>query len=316
MKRPGSTRSSPKRNWTGSGSSRPAGLLERFASHLLVERSLVQRSVDAYITDTEQFLASTGGREPASVTRGEVSDYLRRLSSQGVSATTLARKLTALRMFYRFMVLEQGTRQDPTEGLVLPRRPRRLPAVLNRDEADVLIRSVAKHPDRDWVLRSRVMLELLYGSGLRISELLGLRLGDLVLDEGYVRVLGKRNKERLVPVSRPAAEAVEHYTAEARVRHAGRWQTDFLFPGRRGKPMSRMGGWKILSACFRLAGITKRVTPHTLRHTFATHLLEGGADLRAVQEMLGHSDIATTQVYLHLDRQYLKQVYRTYHPRG
>jgi len=303
------------RSLPGPGSAGNA-LLERFASHLLVERSLVQRSVDAYLTDARQFLLSIGNTSPASVTRVQVSEYLRGLASQGVSAASVARKLTALRMLYRFLVLEDGAKSDPTESLVLPKRPRRLPAVLNREEAIGLIESVVRHPDQDWVLRSRAMLELLYGSGLRISEMLGLRLGDMSLEDGYVRVIGKRDKERLVPLSRPAVEAVERYSSEARRRHAGKWQSDFLFPGRRGRPLSRMGAWKILAACFRLAGIRKRVTPHTLRHTFATHLLEGGADLRAVQEMLGHSDIATTQIYIHLDRQYLKQVYRTYHPRG
>jgi len=160
------------------------------------------------------------------------------------------------------------------------------------------------------------MLEVAYGCGLRVSELVGLRLEDVALRDGFVRVVGKRSKERVVPLGRPAAAAVQDYLTRARPRLAGKRVTSFLFLNARGGGLSRMGFWNILRACVAAAGIRRRVTPHTLRHSFATHLLEGGADLRAVQEMLGHANISTTQVYTRVDRQYLRDVYRTFHPRG
>jgi len=233
-----------------------------------------------------------------------------------MAETTLARKLTSIRMFYRFLSSGPDGGDDPTEHLELPRRRRRLPAVLSPEEVARIIDAAASAADRFWALRARAMLEVLYGSGLRISELLGLATTDVSLEECYVRVMGKRSKERVVPLGGYAARAVRDYLDQARGHFAGRQADDHLFLSRRGRGLSRMGAWDIVRKCVAASGVSRRVTPHTFRHSFATHLLEGGADLRAVQEMLGHADIATTQIYTHVDRHYLREVYRTFHPRG
>jgi integrase/recombinase XerD len=198
----------------------------------------------------------------------------------------------------------------------LPRKPRRLPRVLSPEDVFRIIEAAGRNPDRFWASRARAMLETMYASGLRASELLGLKLNDVAMEEGFVRVLGKRSKERVVPIGRPALTAIRDYMDTARSHYLGRRFSDFLFLSRRGRPLSRMSLHNILKYCVAASGVRKPVTPHTLRHSFATHLLEGGADLRAVQEMLGHADIATTQVYVHLDWLYLREAYKTYHPRG
>ncbi|MEO0082165.1 MAG: site-specific tyrosine recombinase XerD [candidate division WOR-3 bacterium] len=295
-----------------------AQILERFASYLLVERSLVQKTVGFYLTDVSQFFQTRpqAAEHPEAVTRNDVQSYIGRLAALGLTPATIARKVSSLRMFYRYLTAELRLEADPTENLVVPKQARRLPNTLTTQEAGMLMQAPVKVPDRFWALRGRAILELLYGCGLRISELVGLRLGDVNLETGYVRVMGKRAKERIVPLGRFARDAVREYLNAARPHFLGKRVTDWLFPSRQGKPLSRMGAWKILRHCVQLAGIKRRVTPHTLRHSFATHLLEGGADLRAVQEMLGHADISTTQVYTHLDREYLREVYRTFHPRG
>ncbi len=245
-----------------------------------------------------------------------VRGYVRGLTSMGFTSATVARKLTSIRMFYRFLAGHLKLSIDPTENIELPKHTRRLPEILTAEQIASLIDVVSKVPDRFWASRARAMIEIMYGCGLRVAELLGLGLSDVALEDGYVRVLGKRSKERVVPLGLCARDAVRDYLTQARPHYAGKRVSEYLFLNRRGKPLSRMGFWKILRQCVHLAGIKQHVTPHTLRHSFATHLLEGGADLRAVQEMLGHADISTTQIYVHLDRQYLREVFRTFHPRG
>lgn len=292
-----------------------ARLLERFASYLLVERSLARLTVSSYASDVDQFLVSRQlkpGRIGAEAIRG----HLQELTRLGMSASTLARKLAAIRALCRFLASEGLLRSDPVESVRLPRRRLALPRVLSVDEVERLISAALRVPDRFWGSRARVMLELLYGCGLRIAELQDLRVADVVLDDRYVRVVGKRSKERIVPLGGPAEQAVRDYLSEGRPHFAGKRACPQLVLNRRGGRLSRMGAWKIVRRCVDLAGIRRHVTPHTLRHSFATHLLEGGADLRVVQELLGHADIATTQVYVHLDREYLREVYRTFHPRG
>lgn len=260
-------------------------------------------------------MAATGLR-PTGVDSRAVRGYLRTLSGLGMTASTLARKLASLRALGRFLAAERLVARDPVEEIRIPRQRRVLPVVLTVGEVERLVEAAGAVPDRTWALRARVMLELLYGCGLRVAELQDLATRDVVLDERYVRVTGKRSKERIVPLGLPAERAVRGYLAQGRPHLAGKRSSPHLILNRRGSRLSRMGAWKIVRQCVTLAGIGKRVTPHTFRHSFATHLLEGGADLRVVQELLGHADIATTQVYVHLDRDYLREVFRTYHPRG
>ncbi len=279
---------------------------------------MVNKTAEAYRTDIRQFLNSVpeAALRPAAVTRETVHAYVRQLSSLGLASTTVARKLVSLRLFFRFLCAELKLEVNPTDLLEPPKLRHRLPAVLTPDEVARLITAAGQAPDRFWALRARAMLEVLYGCGLRVSELLGIELTDLSFTDRCVRVVGKRNKERIVPIGRYALSAVREYLAGARPHYLGRRQHSGLFLNHHGRKLSRMGFLKILRQCAALAGMTRRVTPHMLRHSFATHLLEGGADLRSVQEMLGHSTIATAQIYTHLDREYLREVYKTFHPRS
>jgi integrase/recombinase XerD len=293
-------------------------LLERFESYLLVERSVTHGSAESYLADLKQFFGAVpeAAAQPAAATRKMLHDYARRLGGAGLATTTVARKLVSIRLFYRFLVSEQLLTANPADDIDLPKRRRKLPGVLTQDEVARLIDAAGRAPDRFWALRSRAMLEVMYGSGLRVSELLGLETGNLVLADGFLRVMGKRSKERVVPMGQPAVSAVWDYLSAGRPHYAGKRTSPSLFLNQRGGKLTRMGFLNILRACVALAGINRCVTPHTLRHSFATHLLEGGADLRAVQEMLGHASIATTQIYTHVDREYLRETHRTFHPRG
>jgi len=301
-------------------------LLERFTSYLLVERGITRLTLDAYLLDVRQFFLAVpeAAREPASTSREMLHDYARQLGSSGLAASSIARKLIAIRAFYRFIASEQQLPVNPADDIDLPKLRRKLPFVLTQDEVARLIDRVEGAPDRLWALRSRAMLEVMYGSGLRVSELLDLGVNNVSLADGFVRVTGKRSKERVVPLGQKGIEAVREYLGSARPHYASRarrggsrWMPiSYMFLNCRGGRLSRMGVLKILRTCVSLAGISRRVTPHTLRHSFATHLLEGGADLRVVQEMLGHSSIVTTQIYTHVDREYLRETHRTFHPRG
>ncbi|MEO0077640.1 MAG: site-specific tyrosine recombinase [candidate division WOR-3 bacterium] len=293
-------------------------MLERFRSHLLVDRALAGSSVDCHLADIRQLLAShpVVGKSPGSVAPGLLRSFVRELTTRGLQPASVARKVVSIRTFFSFLLAEGLVRRNPAEEIELPRRTRKLPDVLAPAEAEALIEACSSFPERIWGLRARAMIEVAYGCGLRVSELLGLRLDDVALDDGFLRVTGKRSKERVVPLGRHAADAIRDYLVGARPCLARNRTSPFLFLNARGGMLSRMGFWNILRICVAASGIKRRVTPHTLRHSFATHLLEGGADLRAVQEMLGHADIGTTQIYTRVDRQYLRDVYRTFHPRG
>jgi integrase/recombinase XerD len=293
-------------------------LLDRFGSYLLVERSVTRGSAECYGADLRQFFMAMpqAAERPAATSRKMLHDYARQLGTAGLATTTVARKLVSIRLFYRFLASEQQIAANPADDIDLPKQRRKLPGVLTQDEAAKLIEAAGRAPDRFWAMRSRAMLEVMYGSGLRVSELLSLGTGNVALADGFLRVMGKRSRERVVPLGQPAVNAVRDYLSAARPHYAGKKTSPYLFLNRRGGRLSRMGFLKILRSCVALAGIDRRVTPHTLRHSFATHLLEGGADLRAVQEMLGHSSIATTQIYTHVDREYLRETHRTFHPRG
>ncbi len=297
--------------------SRLERFLELYLNHLALERGLAARSVDSYAGDLKRYVIYLGGRgigEPEGITRKEVAAYLEELTRLGLSPSSTARTMSAVRGFHRFLLSEGLAKNDPGENLEAPRRKRRLPEVLDVPEVEALLEQ--PETSKPLGLRDRAMLEMLYACGLRVSELLSLKQGDLCFSQGFVRCLGKGSKERLVPVGLSARTWTERYLKGARPALAKGRSSDRLFLNARGGPLSRMGFWKLLKSYSSKAGIKKRVHPHILRHSFATHLLEGGADLRAVQEMLGHADISTTQIYTHVDREYLKEVHRQFHPRG
>ena len=292
-------------------------LVERFADFLALEKGSSPNTRDAYARDVARFVEFCivkGAAEPGAVTPRLLREYVYHLKDLGLAPASIRRNVSAVRSYFRFLVGDGLVPKDPSERLDTPRRWRSLPEVLTVAEVQRLLS--APTLDDPLYFRDRAMLELAYGAGLRVSEWIGIGVKDLMLDEGLVRVFGKGSKERLVPIGRTAIGALAIYARESRPKlEQGRGRT-VLFLNSRGEPLSRMGAWKILRKYVDRAGITKAVSPHTLRHSFATHLLEGGADLRAVQEMLGHADISTTQIYTHVDREYLRQVHRRYHPRA
>ncbi|MGE5849241.1 MAG: site-specific tyrosine recombinase XerD [Candidatus Methylomirabilota bacterium] len=291
-------------------------LMDPFLEHLVVERGLAQNSLEAYRRDLSRYTAylADRGKQVIALDRAEVPRYLLLLREEGLSPRSVARHLSAIRQFHRFLVREGHAGEDPTSHLESPRPWRRLPTVLSSEEVDRLLASGLPATPRG--LRDRAMLEVLYASGLRVSELVGLRLADLNLVGGILRVLGKGNKERLVPLGDAAVESLRAYLADGRPKLERRRASLHLFLGRHGRGLTRQMFWRLLRQYARAAGITKPVTPHTLRHSFATHLLERGADLRSVQLMLGHADIGTTQIYTHLTRALLKAIYDKHHPRA
>ncbi len=291
------------------------GALDDYIQHLRVERGLSQHTVDAYAHDLGHFGEWLGGEKTplAKVDEATVAGYLVTLSREGLSARTQARALSAIRGLFRFLVQEGRYRRDPTELLEGPRLLRKLPYVLTRDEILRLLQAPAgDKPNR---VRDRAMLHTMYAAGLRVSELVDLDLGDVNLAEGFLSALGKGNKRRIVPIGEHARVAMAQYLTEVRPKWA-RSASRACFVTARGKPMTRQGFWSIVKKYARAAGITKQISPHKLRHSFATHLLEGGADLRSVQMMLGHADISTTQIYTHVTGDHLRKMHERYHPRG
>jgi len=285
--------------------------LQAFLDSLAVEKGLSSNTINAYrrdLCDHFLFLQSQGAARPGDVDESQLIVYLGRLRRRGAAPATVMRKLSALRTFYRYLAREEQIVSDPTANLLSAPLRRRLPSVLSIEEVALLIDQPDTATPRG--LRNRAMLELLYATGLRVSELVGLKRGDLNLDLGLVRCLGKGSKERIVPVGRPAIEAVTAYLASRRDAAPA------LFPGNKGRPLTRVAFWRIVCRYARQAGIRNPVSPHTFRHSFATHMLDGGADLRVIQELLGHADIATTQIYTHISTDRLREVYRAYHPRA
>ncbi len=292
-------------------------LLGEFLNYLAVERGLAANTLDAYGRDLQGYLAfleREGIPSLAEVTPVHVVGYLGHLKEQGRSPRTVARHLSAIRTFHRFLFAEGFLPGNPTEYLDSPRLKRNLPPILSVEEVERLLE--APRPGEPTGLRDKAMLELLYATGLRVTELVRLKLSEVNLVVGYVRCLGKGSKERIVPLGTQAVHWVKRYLEEARPVLAQGRSSPYLFLGRGGKALTRQGFWKLLKAYVRAAGIGKRVSPHTLRHSFATHLLERGADLRALQLMLGHADISTTEIYTHLSRVHLKEIYDRFHPRA
>lgn len=288
-----------------------------FSDYLRFERGLSRRTRDAYLRDCRQLLAFALERdvaEPGQVGYGLLRDFVAGLVDEGLAPATVSRKISSLRGYFGFLTSEGEVEEDPTEKLEAPRRGRPLPEVLTVEEVEEILRAV--EPEHDLAFRDRAMLEVLYGAGLRVSELIELGVRDLLLGEGLVRVIGKGSKERIVPLGGRATDALQRYLRELRPRLDRGESEGVVFLNQHGRPLSRMGAWKIVRRHVERSGVKRDVSPHTFRHTFATHLLEGGADLPAVQELLGHSDITTTQIYTHVDRSYLREVHRRFHPRG
>ncbi|HHY33627.1 MAG TPA: site-specific tyrosine recombinase XerD [Firmicutes bacterium] len=292
-------------------------LLDEFLAYLAVERGLAQNSLESYARDLNQFTSfveECQGRTLDEVTQDTIMAYIEHLKRQGKAASSVCRQLAAIRGFYRFLDREGKIQRDPTVNLGSPKQERRLPGVLSLEEVGRLLEMPSTEAPAG--VRDKAMLEVLYATGMRVSELVSLDIGDLNVEMGYVRCLGKGAKERIVPVGRVASGWVRAYLRSARPLLVRNHAENALFVNARGRRMTRQGFWKIIKAYAAKAGIQKRVTPHTLRHCFATHLLENGADLRSVQEMLGHVDIATTQVYTHLAKGKLKEIYDSAHPRA
>jgi integrase/recombinase XerD len=291
--------------------------LDVFLAHVRLEKGLAANSVEAYGRDLRRYaehLATLGIADWASVCRAEVQAHLALLTERGISPRSQARALSAIRSLHALLVREKLAPVDPTDEIDAPRPGRRLPSLLSRQEVEALL--AQPDPRRAPGRRDRAMLELLYATGLRVSELVSLELNDVNLETRVLIARGKGSKERLVPVGAPAAEAVRAYLFNARdVLLRGR-RSKHLFVTPRGGRMTRQGFAKIVARCARAAGIRRRISPHKLRHSFATHLLEGGADLRAVQAMLGHADVSTTQIYTHVDRTHVRRLYDRFHPRA
>ena len=290
---------------------------EQYAEHLNFERGLSPLTVSAYGRELERFITFAvmkGRNDPSSVGADDVRDYVFHLGDVGLGPSSVSRAQSALRTYFSFLMEEGVLESDPTEGLQSPRVARPLPEVLDAAAVAALLEAPRVDSSVHW--RDRAILEFLYATGVRVSELVGLLLTNLDLEEGLCTVFGKGSKERMVPLGRPACAALSRYLHEVRPALEKGKGRGYVFLNQRGRPLSRTAVWNIVKAAARLAGIEGSVSPHVLRHTYATHLLEGGADLVAVQELLGHADISTTQIYMHLDLQYLRDVHRKYHPRS
>ena len=289
-------------------------LQERFQAYLLLERSLSQNTVDGYSVDVQHLLTflDEHGIGIADIQEQDLNNLLATLHDMGISPRSRARMIAGIRAFFRFLLLEGVISRDPSELLESPRLPRELPDVLSVGEIDAMIAAIPQ--EKDEALRNEAIIETLYGSGLRVSELVDARISRLSLDDALLIVEGKGSKQRMVPLSPTAVSLLQRWLEQRsrlNIKPAGQ---DVIFLNRRGAPLSRVMVFYIIRDLAALAGIQKTVSPHTLRHSFATHLLEGGANLRAIQEMLGHESIATTELYLHLDRSRLRRELLTHHP--
>ncbi len=291
--------------------------VEGFRDYLALEAGHSAHTIENYLRDLRrfvQFSATRKAREPTSVNRTLLRDFVFLLKDLGLSPATIRRQVSALHTYFGFLIGEGLLTDDPSDRLETPKRWRTLPEVLSVAEVEAMLGSPSADQPLGW--RDRALVELGYGAGLRVSELCTLAVQDLIFSEGLVRVFGKGGKERLVPIGRKVIGPLAVYLNQTRPElDRGKGAGRFLLNAR-GGPLSRVGAWGIIKRIAKQAGLAKRVTPHTLRHSFATHLLEGGADLRAVQEMLGHADLSTTQIYTHVDRDFLRSVHKQYHPRG
>ena len=292
--------------------------LHQYLNFLRIEKNLSENSISAYKTDLERYLSYLAARNIKRLSQIEekhVRKLIQTMSELGLNSSSLSRNLSSIRSFHKFLLSENLLSIDPTGHIQGPKIRRYLPSVISFNEVELILDQI--NISAYLGIRDRAMIELLYASGLRVSELLNLPTREVYFQDAFIRILGKGSKERLVPTSMRALDWIKKYLDSTRPS-LDKFQRSngILFLSVRGTAMSRMGFWKIVQGYVQNCGIKKEVHPHTFRHSFATHLLEGGADLRAVQEMLGHADISTTQIYTHLDRSYLKQVYQQFHPRA
>ncbi|MDG4655684.1 site-specific tyrosine recombinase XerD [Ectobacillus antri] len=291
--------------------------LQDFIHYMIVEKGLAQNTIVAYERDLKGYIQYIQKVEQVvswqEVKRSHIVAFLHHLKMQNKSSKTLARHIASVRSFHQFMLREHIAEHDPSVHIETPQAERKLPKVLSVAEVEGLLQAPDNTP---FGIRDKAMLELLYATGLRVSELIQLDLADVHITMGFVRCVGKGNKERIIPLGRLATEAISTYIERGRASLVGKYTTNALFLNHQGNRLTRQGFWKILKKLAQKANIQKDLTPHTLRHSFATHLLENGADLRAVQEMLGHADISTTQIYTHVSKVRLKDVYKQFHPRA
>ncbi|MBM4170546.1 MAG: site-specific tyrosine recombinase XerD [Ignavibacteria bacterium] len=292
--------------------------LKEYLSILRFEKNLSENTVKSYETDLRSFfdfIKNNGINDINEIKSATISDFFERQRKIGKDSSTSARYMSSIKSFFGYLEDNSYIEKNPTEKLASVKKSRKLPSVLSFIE----IEQILNQPDTEDIigLRDKAILELLYSSGLRVSELINLKINDLFFTDEVIRVLGKGSKERIVPIGSSASKWVQDYLFKTRPSLENKIRSqNFVFLNKRGKKLSRMWIWKIVELYSKAAGIEKEIHPHTFRHSFATHLLEGGADLRAVQEMLGHADISTTQIYTHIDREYVKQVHRDHHPRG
>ena len=291
--------------------------IDDFMDYLSVERGLAKNTLLAYRRDLDkyiEYLSQKGIKTSPQVNREHVSGFMFDLKKHDMSATTICRNLAAVKMFHRFLVRENLSKEDPTTLVDTPKLWMRIPSVLTQAEIESMIAAASGKGIQQ--IRDQAILEIFYASGLRVSELSDLKTTSINYEVGFVRAIGKGSKERIIPLGGKAREAVQRYLLRSRPRLLKEQVNDVLFLSRLGKKISRQSLWAVIKFYARKANIKKTIKPHTLRHTFATHLLEHGADLRSVQEMLGHSDISTTQIYTHVDKERLKSVHKQFHPRN
>lgn len=292
--------------------------LKAFRSYLQLERSLSANSVEAYIRDVEKlvkFLSQTRDTSPQKVEYADISDFIVQLSDLKINPRSQARIISGIKAFYKYLLLENIVREDPTELIESPKVGMKLPVFLNIDEIDRIIAAIdlSKREGE----RNRAIIETLYSCGLRVSELINLKLSNILFEEGFVQVNGKGNKERLVPIGRTAIKYIQFYKEHRRNHQLiKKGAEDILFLNKNGSQLTRVMIFTIVKNLVKAAGIDKNISPHTFRHSFATHLVDGGADLRAVQDMLGHESITTTEIYTHLDKLYLQAAIMEFHPRA
>ena len=291
-------------------------LVAEYLNYVRVERGLSKNTQAAYRSDLaklQHFASDIGMQDLTTLSRQDLARFLQELAQAGLGPRSVARSIVTLRRFYGYLVADGICAENPLEGQLVMRQSRNLPNYLTPNEVQALLDAPKRNEKQG--LRDAAMIEVLYACGLRVSELVGLRVTSLNLDKGFIRCMGKGSKERLIPMGRSAIAVVNEYLRDSRPKYLRKGDSPFLFLGRFGQPMSRVAFWKLMLKYRLLAGIDKPLSPHVLRHSFATHLLENGADLRAVQMMLGHADISTTQIYTHITRERMKAIHQKYHPR-